>query len=265
MTKVAIIGCGGLGSALARGLSRTDGIELVVCDRHPAKVAEAIEGGEGTAEPDLAVAADGAEVVVLAVKPKDIHGVAQVVDALAEEDALLVSCAAGLPFASISGAASRSALARAMPNTGSGVGAGCTAVVLGPRCEETRDTSRLNVIFGAVGEVVHLAVEDELHGATALAGSGPAFALLALEAMIDAGVAAGVPRAPAETYARGAFRAAAALADGGELDPAGLRARITSPGGTTAAGLAALERGGARAAFADAVAAAYARSREMSG
>jgi pyrroline-5-carboxylate reductase len=260
--KVTLIGCGGLGSALARGLSQAEGIQLTVCDKHPEKGKAALAQGEGAFEPDLRKAATGADVVLVAVKPPAVPGVCVVVDGLVDREGLVVSLAAGLSLAVLAQSCRRAALARAMPNTGSSVGAGTTALVLGPRCEEPRDSERLLAIFGAVGQVRALVREDAMHAATAVAGSGPAFALLALEAMMDAGVAAGFSRNDASFFARGAFRAAVALADEG-VCPAELRARIASPGGTTIAGLGALEKAGARSAFWDAIMASIGRSREM--
>ena len=254
--KIAIIGVGGLGGALAEGLLAR-GATLSLCDRHVEKLARFVGRAETHLEPGAAV--QGADVVVLAVKPKVTPATCKQVAVHAPAGALVVSCAAGVPVAALPAAGPA---ARAMPNIGAARGFSTTAVFLGPRTERERDLARLAEVFSAVGAVREVAEEAWLHVVTAVAASGPAFLLLAVEAMADAAVEAGLPRGDALAYAAGALRAAAArLEDGAE--PGALRAEVTSPGGTTAAGLAALEDRGARAAFQDAVRSAVARAREL--
>lgn len=256
MSKVAIIGVGGLGGALAEGLL-TRGAELSLCDRHAEKLARFVGRAETHLEPGDAVTA--ADVVVLAVKPKVTPATCKQVVARAPLGALVVSCAAGVPVA---GLPSDGPTARAMPNIGASRGVSTTAVFLGPRAERERDLARLAEVFSAVGAVREVPDEAWLHAVTAVAASGPAFLLLAVEALVDAGVEAGLPRADALAYAAGALRAAGARLEEG-LEPAALRTEVTSPAGTTAAGLAALEAHGGRAAFQHAVRAAVTRAREL--
>ncbi len=252
--KVAILGVGGLGSAMAAGLAR-QGIALALADRHPDK----LEPFSATAEiyADPAAAAAAADVVVLAVKPKATAALAR--SLTLGPDAVLVSCAAGIPTASLPGAA-----ARAMPSIGAAVGASTTAVFLSERCVPARDLPRILEVFGALGPVREVFDEKHLHAATAVAASAPAWLLVAVEALVDGGVEAGLPRADALAFARGALEAAAARLEEG-AEPQALRALVTSPAGTTAAGHAALERAGVRAAFQEAVRAAVARSQELAG
>lgn len=263
MLKVTLIGCGGLGAALAKGLAESPWVTLTVTEKHREKVEKALPDGGFAFEIDPAAAVKAADVVVVAVKPHAVGAVLESIDAALPEGSLTVSCAAGLSLDTLAVHQKRGALARAMPNTGAAVKACTTAVVLGPRTEKERDLMRLQGIFGAVGELRVLPREDLMHPATAVGGSGPAFCLLVLEALMDAGVAAGFSRADAEAFAKGALRAASALADEGSAGPAELRARITSPGGTTAAGLGALEKANVRAGLWDAVKAATERSREL--
>jgi pyrroline-5-carboxylate reductase len=252
--KVAILGVGGLGSALAHGL--VGKVEaLALSDRHPEKLTPFSGAALLTADP--LEAARGADVVVLAVKPKATAELAAAISAAVAPGALLVSCAAGIPVSSLPGAA-----ARAMPSIGASRGASTTAVFLGPRCVPERDRPRVVEVFAAVGKVREVPDEAWLHAVTAVAASGPAFLLVAVEALVDAGVEAGLPRTDALAFAAGAIQAAAARLDDG-VEPANLRALVTSPAGTTAAGLAALEKGAVRAAFLDAVRAAVARSKEL--
>ena len=153
------------------------------------------------------------------------------------------------------------AVVRAMPNTPALVGAGVAAIA--PGSEAGDDTMAwAEGILGAVGDVVRVS-EPQLDAVTGLSGSGPAYVFLVAEALIDAGVAEGLPRPIAERLAVGTLRGAGImLAESGQ-GAAELRAAVTSPGGTTAAGLRALETRAVRAALGEAVAAATARSREL--
>jgi pyrroline-5-carboxylate reductase len=263
--RVALIGCGNLGSALAKGLARHPEVELVVCDHSLDKVAAAIGGSTAKGEPDADKAVAFAAAVLIAVKPGAVAPLLRQIKGNLADEALLVSCAAGLPLAFLEAAAGSRPIARAMPNTGAAHEASTTAIALNQYCNYVRDRERLETIFGVIGETREVRVEAHMHHATALAGSGPAFFLLALEAMTDAGLAAGLTREEADLFARGALRAASKVADNEHEHPAVLRARITSPGGTTIAGLGALEKGGARGAYWDAVWTALLRSKELAG
>jgi pyrroline-5-carboxylate reductase len=263
--KYCVIGCGGLGGALVRGILRHDRDQgLVVIDRHPEKI-QAIEselGIEISSSDSIEAAAD-ADVVLMAVKPHATTGLLENLSKLAGADTLFISVAAGLGLGALEVAAPRAAIARTMPNIGSAVAAGTTAVMLSKRAQPKRDGARLESIFGAVGQTRFLSKESEFHSATALAGSGPAFVLMMMETMEDAGVRCGLSRKDAGFFARGAFRAAVELLESTGLEPGQLKAQITSPGGTTIAGLAALERGGFRGSILDGVDAAEDRSQEM--
>jgi pyrroline-5-carboxylate reductase len=150
---------------------------------------------------------------------------------------------------------------RAMPNTPALIGAGASAIAPGSAASE-EDLAWAEEVLGAVGVVVRVP-ESQLDAVTGLSGSGPAYVFLVAEALAEAGVLNGLPRATAETLAFQTLAGAARLLAEGETSAADLRAAVTSPGGTTAAGLAELERSGARAAFLDAVSAATRRSREL--
>jgi pyrroline-5-carboxylate reductase len=268
--KVCIIGLGGLGGALVGGIlaandeaKSADGsgaVELVACGRRSASL-DAFRG-RCHVETDAAVAVVGADVVCLAVKPK---GTVELLEHIAPhlgDGALVVSCAAGVTMAALSAGAPHVVIARAMPNIGAQRRASTTAVFLGSRADVVRDRARLHTVFGAVGDVVDIADEGQLHAVTAIAASGPAFVLLMIEAMVDAGVEHGLSRADALACARGALVAATSRLDGRQ-EPGAVRAHVTSPGGTTAAGLAVLEREACRGAVAGAVAAAVAKSKAM--
>jgi pyrroline-5-carboxylate reductase len=149
-----------------------------------------------------------------------------------------------------------------MPNIGALKATSTTALCLGAGCVAARDLPRLRRVFQSVGVVRDVVDENALHAITAVGASGPAFVLVAVEALVDAGVEAGLPRVEALAWARGALTAAAARLDDG-IEPQAIRALVTSPAGTTAAGLAKLEEHGVRAAFLAAGRAAVARSREL--
>jgi pyrroline-5-carboxylate reductase len=150
---------------------------------------------------------------------------------------------------------------RAMPNTPAMVGAGAAAMSPGAHAGPD-DLAWAGSILGAVGTVVEVP-EASLDAVTGLSGSGPAYVFLVAEALIDAGVHAGLPRSVADSLVRQTLLGAARLLAEGEEGPEALRAAVTSPGGTTAAGLRVLEERAVRAALLDAVAAATARSREL--
>lgn len=261
--QIGVLGCGGLGASLVRGLTMA-GADVRAFDRNLDKVTAAL--GEGGAEPASSIEeiAAGSDVILVAVKPYATVAAIEDIAAFAPPSALLVSCAAGVPLAALEASAREHAVARAMPNVGAKYAVSTTACALGPKCDPARDAPRLEAVFGAIGEVRIAPKEEEILAATAIAGSGPAFFLLALEAMEQAGVELGIPRAVARTYASGAMQAAAALAQNEEEVAFGdLRARITSPGGTTIAGLVALEEAGTKDAWIGAVKAAETRAREM--
>jgi pyrroline-5-carboxylate reductase len=155
------------------------------------------------------------------------------------------------------------AVVRAMPNTPALVGAGVSALAGGSRAREA-DVVWAEAILGAVGSVVRLP-EAALDAATGLSGSGPAYVFLVAEALIDAGVGVGLDPEVSRTLALQTIAGAARLLVETGEDPVALRAQVTSPGGTTEAGVARLESNGLRRAFMEAVTAATERSRAMSG
>lgn len=262
--RVGLVGVGGLGGALLRGWAQREELDVVAVDRTRAKVEDASRGASHVSySAEMEGGARGRDVVVLAVKPGHIVPALERLYAVAAPGTLFISCAAGVNLRALEDAAPGASIVRAMPNVGAAVGQCTTGFVLGSQCDAARDEERVKALFCAVGAVRSLASEAAIHAVTALSGSGPAFMLLALEAMEDAGVAAGLSRGDARFFARGALTAAAGLADGDAYQAAAIRAQITSPGGTTIAGLLTLERAAARAAFQDAVRAAAQRSREM--
>ncbi len=215
------------------------------------------------AQPGIRVASDlgpGADGAVLAVKPADAETACRAL-AVSGIDRVL-SIAAGVPIAKLeSWLNAGAAVIRAMPNTPALVGCGAAAIASGTAVSEA-DMVWAEEILGAVGNVERVS-EALLDAVTGLSGSGPGYIFLVAEALIEAGVAAGLPRTVSESLTvQTLLGSARLLAESGER-PESLRAAVTSPGGTTAAGLAALEARAVRSAFMEAVQAAARRSKDL--
>lgn len=257
--RLAVVGGGNMGAALVGGLLAAGwaGADLAVVE-----VLEARRDDLRTMFPGVAVSPslDGLrpEAALIAVKPHD--AAAATAAAVAAGARRVLSIAAGVTLATLEAAAGGAAVVRAMPNTPALVGEGAAAIAAG-RGATDDDLRWAEEILGSVGTVVRVG-EQHLDAVTGLAGSGPAYLFLVAEALIDAGVVAGLPRATSEALVSQLLVGSAALLrDRG--DPAALRAMVTSPGGTTAAGLRVLEEQAVRSAFIEAVAAATRRSLEL--
>jgi pyrroline-5-carboxylate reductase len=259
--SLLIVGGGRMGEALLGGLLAAGraAAELVVVETSRSRREELTAAYRDVAVVEAPVGAAGA---VLVVKP---GAVAEAARAVAEAGTQrILSVAAGVTTRVIEEAAGRPLqVVRAMPNTPALVRAGAAAISPGSSADAD-DMAWAEEILGAVGVVVRVP-EAALDAVTGLSGSGPAYVFLVAEAMAEAGVLAGLPRDVAETLAfQTLLGSARLLVDDGD-SPAALRAAVTSPGGTTAAGLRELERHGVRAAFLDAVMAAAERSRDLGG
>lgn len=259
VVSLQTIGGGKMGQALIGGLLASGRVaaELAVVEVVPEQRAALGERFAGLTVLDAPVAAVD---TIVAVKP---HLVTDVCGGL-ERPRRVLSVAAGITIAAIEAALPEGTpVLRVMPNTPALVGAGASAVAAGTAAGAD-DVAWAIDILGAVGMAAEVA-EPLLDAVTGLSGSGPAYAFLIAEALTDAGVSAGLPadlagRLAAQTL----FGAAKLLVESGE-SPAALRAQVTTPAGTTAAGLRVLEQRAVRAALIDAVAAAADRSRELGG
>ncbi len=204
---------------------------------------------------------DAADVVVLAVKPQTVAAVAEDVMGLLTADKLLVSIAAGVSIEQLTSAFGSNRVIRVMPNTPCLVGRGAAGYSLGPGATD-EDGETVWKLLGAVG-VAFQVDERLLDAVTGLSGSGPAFVYTVIEALADGGVRMGLPRQTATTLAAQTVLGAAQMVLSTGEHPAVLRDRVTSPGGTTIAGIQALEDHGLRAAMIGAVEAATKRSIEL--
>ncbi len=261
MPRLQVIGGGKMGEALLAGLVAGGWAaagELRVVERLPDRAAELARRFPGLAVVDEIGPADGH---VLAVKPGDVEGACRALAGTGVRSCVL-SIAAGVTIDRLeSFLAGDTPVVRAMPNTPALVGAGAAAIAAGHSAGDD-DLAWAEQILGAVGLVVRVD-EGLLDAVTGLSGSGPAYVFLVAEALVEAGVLAGLPRPVSSALATQTLVGAARLLDESHEGPEALRAAVTSPGGTTAAGLRALESAAVRSAFLDAVMAATERSREL--
>jgi pyrroline-5-carboxylate reductase len=259
MAELQVIGGGKMGEALVGGLLRAGrpAADVLIVEKDAAR-AEVLR----IALPEVAVADEPARSggTVLAVKPQDVPVVCRAVAAAGTDRVL--SIAAGVTLATLEGnLAPGTPVVRAMPNTPAVVGVGAAAIAAGTSAGED-DLRWAEGLLGAVGTVVRVD-EALLDAVTGLSGSGPAYVFLVAEALIAAGTLAGLPQTVSEALTVQTLLGAATLLAGSTEGPEALRAAVTSPKGTTAAGLAVLDDRGVREAFVAAVQAATARSKEL--
>ena len=263
--KIALIGCGFMGEAiltatLAKGvLTARDVCVAEISDerRSAIKTRHAV-----MATPIPAEAIVDADMVLFAIKPQEFNVVASQLRGKMTPQQTVVSIMAGVPIERMQRALDHAAIARVMPNTPAAIGEGMSVWTARAEVDDAA-RERVKAILGALGRQEYVDDEKYLDMATALSGSGPGFVYMLLEAFIDAGVHIGFRRDVAETLALQTFVGAAKYAETTGKHPAQLRNEVTSPAGTTAAGLLVLESAGVRGAIIDAVEAAYNRSREL--
>ncbi len=262
--RFGVVGLGTMARALLvplleAGRLNPDDVRAVVSSEASARALAGEHGLEVSTDP---AAAWHCPTVLLAVKPQQLEAVAAAVPAWeAPEPPLLISVLAGVRLSRLAHLFPGRLLVRAVPNTPALVGEGLTALAFGEGVEaESREWVRS--LFARVGEVMELP-ETQLDPFLALTSSGPAFVALIAEAMADGAVAAGLPRNLAMHLAHRTLAGTAELLHQRELHPSQLKDMVSSPGGTTMAGLRRLESGGLRSALIEAVFAAAERSREL--
>jgi pyrroline-5-carboxylate reductase len=242
--QIGLIGAGNMAGALARGF----GESVLVADAVPGKAETLAAELGGEALVSNAEVADRADVVFLCHKPGQLDEIAASLEGRAKA---VVSILAGTPVEAVERAYPRIPVYRYLPNIPAEVRQGVSCYTPGTRAKEGPERE-VKELFERVGPVIELD-EGLIEPAMALMACGPAFFALAVEALVDAGVLYGLQRADAGRMAVETMAGTAAMLREIELDTAALRRRVTSPGGSTARGLAALERAGLRAAFQDAV------------
>jgi pyrroline-5-carboxylate reductase len=241
--KLGFIGAGNMASALARGI----GEPIVVCDVVPGKAEALVEAVGGEVVETPAQVAEQADAVVLAHKPGQLAEVAGAMNGGAD---VVVSILGGVPTTKIEEAYPRASVHRFLPNIPVELGQGVLVYAPGTRAE---GGDQLLDLFGRAGRIVRLPKEELIEPAMALMSCGPAFMALVAEALVDAGVLHGLDPDDATALVIETMAGSAAVLRASDGDTRGLRRRVTSPGGSTARGLAALEQAGLRAAFEDAV------------
>jgi pyrroline-5-carboxylate reductase len=263
MTTIAIVGAGKIGEALLAGLLKAgrNPDTLVFTERYDERAAE-LSKRYGVRSRTIAEAAVEADVLIVAVKPQDIEPVLIGLAPAIGPKTLVVSVAAGLPTALYERhLPDGQPVVRVMPNTPILVGEAMSAISAGSHATPEHLTI-VEDLLSSVGKVVRVP-ESQQDAVTALSGSGPAYFFFLVEAMIDAGILLGLPRAvSAELIIQSAVGAATMLRDSGE-HPTMLREAVTSPGGTTIAAIRELENHAVRAALLSAIEAAAVRSAEL--
>jgi pyrroline-5-carboxylate reductase len=254
-----------MGEALIRGLLGANLVKanlISATDVRADRTKQLAEQYGITAHGDNARCVREADVVILAVKPQIIAGVLREIAPAISTRTLLISIAAGVTTASIRAGLGKDArIIRVMPNTPALVLQGAAAIAKGKGLERD-DLVTAQEIFGAVGRAVVLD-EELMDAVTGLSGSGPAYVAIVIESLADGGVKMGLDRATAMTLATQTVLGAAQLLLETGLHPGALKDMVSSPGGTTIAGISALEEGGIRTTFIRAVERATQRSREL--
>ncbi len=263
--KLGLIGCGFMGEAiLAAAIERkvAGSADIAVAEINDERCS-LVKGRYGvSASSDQAAVIGGAEIIVFAVKPQEFDDAAHRLKGQFRRDQTIVSIMAGVPIDRIARSLSHAAIVRVMPNTPAAVGEGTSVWTATPEVDDGAK-EQVSALLRAMGREVHVEDEKYIDMATALSASGPGFIYMLLEAFIDAGVHVGFKRNVAEMLTLQTFIGSVKYAEQTGKHPAQLRNEVTSPGGTTAAGLLVLESAGVRGAIIDAIEAAYNRSREL--
>lgn len=263
--KLGFVGCGFMGEAmlsaiLAKGV--VTGSDVFVSDINDERCGYVDRTFSVRTTGDFVEVADAAEIVIFAVKPQEFDQTAHRVEGKFRRDQTVISIMAGVPIDKIARSLRHAGIVRAMPNTPAAVGEGMSVWTATPEVDEAT-RAQVGAIFGAMGREMYVDDEKYLDMATALSASGPGFVYLLIEAFIDAGVHIGYKRDVAQMLALQTFIGSVKYMEATGKHPAELRNQVTSPGGTTAAGLIEMENAGVRGAIIDAIEAAYNRSKEL--
>jgi pyrroline-5-carboxylate reductase len=263
--RIGFLGAGQMAAALARGWLAAGLVAPGTCkasDPVPAARARFQEQTGCPAIADNREVVNASDVLVLAVKPQTMPGLLDDIRNYVTARHLVISIAAGITLKQLAdGVCANHRLARVMPNTPCLVGESAAGFAVGPGARPD-DTALVEKLFNAVGKAFALP-EPLLDAVTGMSGSGPAFVYVMIEALADGGVRMGLPRDAALTLAAQTVLGSARMVLETKQHPMVLKDAVASPGGTTIAGLHALERGGFRAAVMDAVEAATRRSTEL--
>ena len=262
--NIGFIGGGAMAEAMLGGILANKlfaPAEVYVSD-HKMKRCEQLHTLYGVhAALDASTFLDKLDIVVLAIKPQVAQIAIESIVKFVKPDTMVISVIAGLTLNSLETYFVKQPVVRVMPNTPVAVGAGMSAIALGKNTSELNGKT-VETIFNAVGKAVILQ-ESAIDAVTGLSGSGPGYAFVMIDALADAGVNAGLPRQISIMLAAQTLLGAAKMVLETGEHPAVLRDKVTSPGGTTIAGIHVLEQKGVRAALIDAVEAATNKSKAM--
>ena len=263
--KIAIIGAGNMAEALVSGLLKKEALlpnQIIATDVDVQKLAYFQKRFRVQVSQDNEQSAKDSDVVILAVKPQVMDEVLRALDLSHRADQLIISVAAGVPIAAIiAGLHPRASVVRAMPNTPAIVLEGATALAQGPGVTPEH-VQVAQAVFDAVGNVV-MVDESQLDAVTGLSGGGPAYVYTFIEALADGGVKMGLSRPHAQRLAAQTVLGAAKMVLETTEHPGVLKDRVTSPGGTTIAGVHQLEKGRLHGTVMSAVESATIRCREL--
>ena len=264
ITPILMLGAGRMGGAIVEGWRRAgafESAELMICDPQPGEAALAAAADGARLNPPDAELAQ-AKTVVLAVKPQVWAEIAAQYVGWLAADAVIVSIAAGVRSGDIAKEFGGRCVARVMPTTAAAINQGTASLY----ADDPAALARAHALFEPLGAVVDLTDEEQMHAATAVSGSGPAYLYAFLEALEGAALAAGLPPKEAARLTRSTITGAAALLAQSEATPAELRRQVTSPGGTTEAALnVLLSDTGLPPLLREAVIAAVRRSKKLGG
>lgn len=263
--RIAFIGPGAMAEALIRGSvvgELVSPAQVVAAGPRSARLEELQSKYGIHITTDNVMAAEGADVVVLAIKPQMLNHVMQGLKGHVRAEALVLSVLAGVRMATLENGLNHHAIVRSMPNTPAMIGQGMTVWTAAPSVTMAQ-RAQAQAVLGALGEEIFVEEEEYLDMATALSGNGPAYVFLFMEAMVDAGVHLGFPRYISEKLVLQTVKGAVEYAAQTPQHLARLRNQVTSPGGTSAEALYYLEKAGFRTALSRAIWAAYQRSSQL--
>ncbi|MCP4896993.1 MAG: pyrroline-5-carboxylate reductase [bacterium] len=259
--RLAFVGCGMMGEAMVKGLLHQSLVkpgQITTSNPRPERAADLAQRYGVRALTDNADACEGATVVAITVKPQALQEVISDLKGKVHPDALILTIVAGARMADLANVLGAPAVVRIMPNTPAQIGRGMSVWTATDHVDDD-GRQKARTMLSALGEEEYVSHENELDMATALSGTGPAYAFLFMEALIDSGVHLGFSRRVASRLVIETVRGAVEYAAEAPEHLAKMRNQVTSPGGTTAEAAYQLEKGGMRTVLSDAVWAAYRR------
>lgn len=264
-TPIGVIGTGAMAEAMIAGLLRQGLVSgaQIVCSHPRSERARELEARFGVSVlADNAEVARGADILLVAVKPQVLPGVLVQLAGAVRRQTLVISIVGGASTGALAAGLRHRAIVRAMPNTPAQIGEGVTVWFATPEVTESA-RAQVRALLSALGTELEVEDERQVAMATAVSGTGPTYAFLFSEALVEASVHLGFPRHLARRLVLETLRGSIAFAIQSGEHPAQLRDMVTSPGGTSADALAALERGRFRTVLSDAVWAAFRRTLQL--